>query len=154
MSNIYLKVTIETFSRLWFSGFKKFVTGSVLGSSNSCRYHWILKLLFATYKSDAWEQNFVWLFYYFNLKGVMTFQRVHTFCWTKIFLIKTKRNRKWKIANSVLESWTLCFSSHKYHKLKVKLWWVGVRERKKKTFFYCLFSLRGIFFKFVFYLNL
>ena len=28
MSNIYLKVTIETFLKLRFSGFKKFVTGS------------------------------------------------------------------------------------------------------------------------------
>ena len=39
MSNIYLKVTIETFSNLRFSGFKKFVTTSVLGSSNSRRCH-------------------------------------------------------------------------------------------------------------------
>ena len=29
MSNIYLKVTIETFSKLRFSGFKKFVIGLV-----------------------------------------------------------------------------------------------------------------------------
>ena len=65
MSNIYLKVTVETFSKLRFSGFKKFITGSVLGSSNSCKYHWILKHLAATYKSDVWKQNYVWLFYYF-----------------------------------------------------------------------------------------
>ena len=32
MSNFYLKVTIETFSKLLFSGFKKFVTKSDLGS--------------------------------------------------------------------------------------------------------------------------
>ena len=31
MSNIYLKATIETFSKLRFSGFKKFVTRSVFG---------------------------------------------------------------------------------------------------------------------------
>ena len=37
MSNIYLEVTIGTFSELRFSGFKKFVTRSVLGSSNSRR---------------------------------------------------------------------------------------------------------------------
>ena len=35
MSNIYLKVTIETFSKLRFLGFKKIVTRSDLGSSNS-----------------------------------------------------------------------------------------------------------------------
>ena len=31
MSNVYLKVTIETFSKLRFSGFKKVVTRSVFG---------------------------------------------------------------------------------------------------------------------------
>ena len=39
MSNIYLKVTIETFSKLRFSGFKNFVTRSVLERCNSRRYH-------------------------------------------------------------------------------------------------------------------
>ena len=39
MSNIYLKVTIETFSKRQFSGFKKFITSSVFGSSNSGRCH-------------------------------------------------------------------------------------------------------------------
>ena len=34
MSNIYLKVSIETFIRLRFYGFKKFVTRLVLWSSN------------------------------------------------------------------------------------------------------------------------
>ena len=68
MSNIYLKVTIETFSKLRFSGFKRFVTRSVLGSFNSHRYLGILKLLVATYKLDPWEQSCVWLFYYFNFE--------------------------------------------------------------------------------------
>ena len=31
---------------------------------------------------------------------------------------------KWKIPYTVLERWTLCFSSCENHKLKVKLWWV------------------------------
>ena len=34
MSNIYLKVTVKTSSKLQLSGLKKFVTSSVLGSSN------------------------------------------------------------------------------------------------------------------------
>ena len=34
-----LKVTIETFSKLPFSGFKKFVARSFLGTSDSRRYH-------------------------------------------------------------------------------------------------------------------
>ena len=39
MSDIYLKIAIERFSKLRFSGFEEFVTRSVLGSSNSRRYH-------------------------------------------------------------------------------------------------------------------
>ena len=37
-----------TLSKLRFSGFKKFVVRSVLGSFNSGKYHLILKLLVAT----------------------------------------------------------------------------------------------------------
>ena len=39
MSNISLKVTIETFSKLRFSGFKRFVTKSVFRELDSRRYH-------------------------------------------------------------------------------------------------------------------
>ena len=39
MSNISLKVTIETFSKLRFSGFKRFVTKSVFRELGSRRYH-------------------------------------------------------------------------------------------------------------------
>ena len=42
MPNIYLKFTKLTFSKLWFSKFKRFVSKKV------------------------WEQKSVWLFYYFN----------------------------------------------------------------------------------------
>ena len=68
MSIIYLKVNVETLLKLQITAFKKFVTGSVFGSSNSCRFHWVLKLLLATEKSDVWEQNYVQLFYYFKLE--------------------------------------------------------------------------------------
>ena len=50
-------------------------------------------------------------------------------------LIKTKRNRKWKIPHTVLGRRTLCFVSYKNGKLKKELWSVGARERKKKAFF-------------------
>ena len=74
---------------------------------------------------------------------------------SKIFkiLIKTKRNRKWKIPYTVLERRTLCFSSYKNRKLKVKLWWVEARERKKRAFFALFILPEGIFLTFVFYLN-
>ena len=41
----------------------------------------------------------------------------------------------WKIPQTVLERRTLCFSSFKNRRLKVKLWWAGARERKKRAFF-------------------
>ena len=68
----------------------------------------------------------------------MTFQsqQVHAFCWTKTqALIKTKQNQKRKIPHAVLERRTLCFNAYRNRKLKVKLWWIGVRERKKRAFF-------------------
>ena len=51
MSNIYLKVTVE---KNWSSQNFDFLSltnlppSKFLGSSNSCRYHWISKLLVAT----------------------------------------------------------------------------------------------------------
>ena len=41
----------------------------------------------------------------------------------------------------------LCFSSYKNCKLKVKLWWVGVRERKNRVFFVPFILSKGNFFK-------
>ena len=47
MSNIHLKVIVEMFSKLRFSGFKNLLSGQFLRSSNSRRCHGILKLLAA-----------------------------------------------------------------------------------------------------------
>ena len=62
LSNIYLKVTMEKnwHSQMFnFLNLKNLSPGQFLGSFNSPRYHWILKLL---------EIKFVWLFYYFNFE--------------------------------------------------------------------------------------
>ena len=50
-------------------------------------------------------------------------------------MIKTKRNRKWEIPHTILERPTLSFSSCTNCKLKVKLCWVGARERRKRATF-------------------
>ena len=84
------------------------------------------------------------------LEGFMMFesQRAKPFYWTKIWtLIKTKRNRKWKIPHTVLERRTLRFSSYKNPKLTVKLWRVGARERKKRAFFVPFVLTKANFFK-------
>ena len=61
--------------------------------------------------------------------------------------IKTKRNRRWKIPHTILERWTLCFSPYKNCKLKLNLWWVGTRERKKEECNFCnVYFVRRNFF--------
>ena len=55
-------------------------------------------------------------------------------------MIKTKRNEKWKISQA------LYLSSYKNHKVKVKLWWLGARERKKGAFFVPFILSEGNFF--------
>ena len=135
MSNIYLKVTGETFSKLPISGFKIFSPDLFLGSSNSQRYHWLLRLPVAIQKSEDLEQGFSIILI---LKGIM--RLIET-------LLKTKRNRKWKIPHTVLERRTLYFRSYKNRKLKVKLWWVGARERKMREFFVPFILSEGNFFE-------
>ena len=47
----------------------------------------------------------------------------------------------------------LSFSSSKNRKLKVKLWRVGSRQRKKRVLFVLFILSEGIFFTFLYYLN-
>ena len=70
MPSIYLDITPEKNWRSQnfdFLSLKNMSPAQFLGSSNSRRYHWILKLV-ATLQSEVWEQNCVWLFYYFNFE--------------------------------------------------------------------------------------
>ena len=71
MWNIYLKVFIEInwrFQNFDFLSLKHLSPVQFLGNYSSCRYHWNLKHLLATKKSDIWEQNSMWLFCYFNFE--------------------------------------------------------------------------------------
>ena len=61
----------------------------------------------------------------------------------KYKLTKIKWNWKSKIPNTVLERQSLCFSLYKNHKLKVKPWWDGACEMKKRAVFV---YYEGIFF--------
>ena len=64
-----------------------------------------------------------------------------------------RRNRKWKIPHTVLERWTMRFSSYRNCELKVKVWWVGARERKNRIF--CnVYLLRIIFFFNFFFISM
>ena len=68
MSNIYLKVAIETFSKLRFSGFKKFVTGSVFWRFQLTQVLLNFKTSCCNLKISGLGTICVWLFYYFNFE--------------------------------------------------------------------------------------
>ena len=130
-------------SKLRYSGLKIFFHQvSFLGSSNSRRYHWVLKLIAEIYKLEVLKQKCVWRFYYFNIERNYDVLNSKSLC---ILLkenmkkkLKTKPETESKTENPT-RSFTrqnLCFNSYKKRKLKVKLWWVGARERKKRASFF------------------
>ena len=121
MSYIYRKVTKLTFSKLrsskssspgQFSNFLLQLKNEKSRSKTVCGFSIILILNYDVLKSKS-------PCLYLN---------------KNINLIKTRRNRKWKIAGTISERWNLRLSSYKNRKLKVKVWWVGSRERKKSSF--------------------
>ena len=137
MSKIYSKLTIEKNWRSQnfdFLSLKNLSPDLLLGSSNSGRYHWILKLLATTWKSEVWKQNCVWLSYYFNFERNCLFKVKESMHFVEQkYKPKNKTESKMENPYTVLERRTLCFSSYRNCKLKVKVWWVGARERKKKA---------------------
>ena len=90
-----------------FLSLKSSSPGQFLRSSNSRRYHWILKLFVATYKSEIWEQNCVCLYYFY-------FERNYDNLWLKSPCFLLNRNINFnKIPHTVLEKLTLCFNLYK-----------------------------------------
>ena len=139
MSSIYLKVIIETFSKLRFSEFKKFVTRSIYEELQLTQILLNFKTFCYNLKTRGLGAKLRVAFL------LLSFERNYDVLKSKspcillnkdITLIKTKQSRKWKIQHTVLERRTLCFSSYKLNR-------VESREKKKKW----------IFSRFVFYLN-
>ena len=125
MSNIYLKVTTETFSKLWFSGFKKFATMSVLGGLQLTQILLNFKTSCCNLKSGVWKQNCMWLFYYFDFKRCYNLLKLKSPCILlnkNIKVNKKETQSKMEILHTILERRTLFFSSNKNWKLKVILW--------------------------------
>ena len=144
MSNVYLKVTIV---KKWptqnfdFKCLKSSSPGKFLESSNSRRYWWIFKLLVATQKSRALKQkNCVCGFsIIFILKGIITFLKSKSPCYLLNKNIKFNKNETESKMKNPTHSfremrWTMCCSLYKNCELKVKLWLVVARERKKSAF--------------------
>ena len=136
-----------TFSKLRFAKFNKFITRSVFGGvpthTDIIKFSNILLQLKTRRSGSETVCGFSTIFDSQRNYYVSEPKSQNAFCWIKILtLIKTKiKNQKCKIPQTVLERRTLCFSSYKNLKLKVKLRWVGARERKNKMTFFVSFIL-------------
>ena len=96
----------------------------------------------------VWEQNFEWLFYHFNFEKNYDVLKSKTPCILlnkNINFNKNETESRMKNPTHSFKRRTLCFSSYKNRKLKVKLWWVGARKRKKRAFLYRLFCPKKFF---------
>ena len=118
MSNIYLKVSIETFSKRWFFGLKKFVTRSVFGELQLTQRSLNFKTSFCNLKSEVWEQNYMRLFYYFN------FERNYDVSKSKSPCILLKKNINFNKSET----------NHKLKESQIKSK-IVMSERKKRVFF-------------------
>ena len=126
MLNIYSNIfhwEKMTFSK---SSFSKFIARSVFGKLQFMQ----ISLSFETSWSSleigglGAKVNFEWNYHVLKSKR-------QWFFWTKMYtLVKMKWNLKWKIP-CTQETWTLCFSSYKNCKLKMKLCWAGARKRNE-----------------------
>ena len=97
-----------------------------------------------------------WLLYYFYSERNYDVLKSKSSCFLlnkNITLNKRRQNRNWKICVTLLGRWTMCFSSYKNYELKLKLWWVGARERKKSASFVTFILSKRNLLTFVFYVN-
>ena len=109
-------------------------------------------------KNQRSEQNCVWLCYYFNFeRNYDVLESVSPIILLNKNMNFNKDETESKTENSTHgsgETDLVCFSSYKNHKLKVKLWWVGARERKKEGIFCTVFFCpKEYFLTLAFYLN-
>ena len=133
--------------------------GQFLGSSNLRRYQQILKIPYvATYKSEVWEQNCVWLFHYFHFGRNYDISKSKSPC----FLLNKNINFNKNETESKIENPThnfketnlvLQFIQEWEIKSKTVMSWTS--QKKKAGIFYTVyFFQRKFFLTFVFYLNI
>ena len=126
-----------------------------MGSSNPSRYRWILKpkIRLKNQRSGSKTVRSFSFILILKRKYVVLKSKSPWILLNKNINFK-KNETESKMENPTHSSRrTLCFSSCKNRKLKVKLWWVAPRERKKRAFFALFILSKGNFLTFVFYYN-
>ena len=142
MLYIYLKVTIETFSKLRFSKSKKLVYRFVF------RELWLMQISFnfKTYSFNLKIRRLgikpcVAFFFFFF------FERNYDVLKSKSPCILLNKNINFnKIPHTVLERRALCFSSYKNRKLKAVMSYIAKLWCKNSAFLYRLYFIRREFF--------
>ena len=129
--------------------FKSSYPRRFLGTSNSRRYNWILDFLLQLKNQRPGRKRdiCVLLFYCFNFEKTYGVLKSNSPCFTNTNFntsVKTKRNRKRKVKDILLEAQTMYFSSYKNRKLKVKPWW-GPLWKRESTFCNGYFPRRKFF---------
>ena len=91
----------------------------------------------------------MWLFYYLHFESnydVLKSKSPWILLNKNINFNKNEKKSKMENPTHSFRETNPYFSSYKNHKLKVKLWLVGARKRKKRAFFVPLILSKGIFF--------
>ena len=121
-----------------------------MGSSNSRRYHWILKLLVVTWKSEACEQSCEWLFYSFSFeKNYDVWKSKHP-----CFLLNKNINFNKNETEPKMENPTRSFRDKNLvlqlvweSRIKSKSVMSWSSQKKKECIFRNVYFVRKIFFK-------
>ena len=117
MSNIYLKGTIEKKWRslkFGFCKFKKFVSESIFGELQLTQTLLNFENFLLELKNQRSGSKTVCHLCYFSFEKNYDVLQWKSSCFLlnkNINLIKTRRNRKWKIPETLLERWALCVSA-------------------------------------------
>ena len=143
MSNICLKVTIETqnFNFLGIKIFYQFRFGELQLSQISLNFKTCCNLKIKRLGAK------LWLFYYFNFERSNDILKSKSPCTLLNKNINLKRNRiENGKAHTPFQRDEPC-ASVIFCKLKLKLWWIEARGRKKRAFFVPFIWSEGYFFK-------
>ena len=124
MSNIYLKVTVETFSKFPFSGFKKFVTRSVFGELQFTQISLNFKSSCCSLKIRVLEAKLCVAFLFFNFEMNCDVLKSKSLC------ILLKKN--WKFNKNETES-KMKNSTYSFRETNLVLQLISESQIKCKT---------------------
>ena len=128
-----------TFFKLHFSKFKKIVTRSVFRKPQPTQISFNFQTSCCNFKIRGLRAKLYCERNYDVLKSknpcILLNKNVN-------FKNETELKMKNPTHNFRETNLSLCFSWYKNRKLKVKLWWVGEKERKKRAFFCTVYFVR------------